>query len=779
MCFEHLLSTHPLRQGSKLKKPPDTSDSMPPSPAPRITEINLIANHGLYRNFAWDAGRLQPFDRYNLVYGWNYSGKTTLSRIFQAVEDGKLSPDFAGATFRLTLSEGTTIDSTFTPPLPPVKVFNRDFVSRNFHAVGDMTGATALAVVGEQNQKLKSRLGTLKRRLESVHACIDRLVESQRQVKSGLDDGATAQAKTINAIVGGGRFDRRHLLPIVQGLPEDSLSLIFEAERLEEVTEQWRRAGDFVTINYPENNLKPIFSILREFRKTLRRTASNTAIQALRENRKLEEWVGDGMSKNSAGAPCNFCGGVVTEERWKTLEQHFSDALLKLQKKLSALAECLGNFPENFEELPAYSYFAPGLEDRAASAVAEVRFNHFRLGQYIAAAKETLKQKRESIEVPIVWKHDKGLTKTYRAAINDLHRVIGEHNGQVYGAEEIKAKAKNSICRHYAAEYVRDSNFHVKSEEVKVLQKRINEGSALVTVIETKIGQVEEAIQAASIGPSLINDQLALLLPGDNITAVRVTDTDFEFRRNGIAARNMSDGERTAVAFAYFLGKLKEGAIPIEQMIIVIDDPISSLDSNHIYCVWAIIESRLTKAAQLFILTHNSQFFGMTRDWMKDRRRQNASRYYFVSRTLDQAGIWSSSLAPLPHLLKKFKSEYHFTYFCLKQIYDSPSPPLESLCGAGYMVRSLLESYLGFVFPGDGGLAEKLPLIISSEVVCGKVYKFANENAHSHSLAQATQVPDYLLHCKEVIGLVIDAIQQKTPEHILALDATLVVNAGP
>ena len=47
----------------------------------------------------------------------------------------------------------------------------------------------------------------------------------------------------------------------------------------------------------------------------------------------------------------------------------------------------------------------------------------------------------------------------------------------------------------------------------------------------------------------------------------------------------LSEGEKTALAFAYFMSKVTTEVTNKGQTIIVIDDPISSLDSNHIFQV--------------------------------------------------------------------------------------------------------------------------------------------------------------------------------------------------
>jgi len=43
-----------------------------------IDRINRIKDFGLFEDFKWSSDIL-GFRQYNLIYGWNYSGKTMLS----------------------------------------------------------------------------------------------------------------------------------------------------------------------------------------------------------------------------------------------------------------------------------------------------------------------------------------------------------------------------------------------------------------------------------------------------------------------------------------------------------------------------------------------------------------------------------------------------------------------------------------------------------------------------------------------------------------------------
>ena len=54
-----------------------------------IKRIQSIKNLGVYSNYT-RKGDLPDFNDKNIFYGWNYSGKTTLSRLFSFLEKKKV-----------------------------------------------------------------------------------------------------------------------------------------------------------------------------------------------------------------------------------------------------------------------------------------------------------------------------------------------------------------------------------------------------------------------------------------------------------------------------------------------------------------------------------------------------------------------------------------------------------------------------------------------------------------------------------------------------------------
>lgn len=63
-----------------------------------IKRINHIKNFGVFKNYKRN-GEIQDFAKVNIIYGWNYSGKTTISRLFQNFELKRNNENYLDADY--------------------------------------------------------------------------------------------------------------------------------------------------------------------------------------------------------------------------------------------------------------------------------------------------------------------------------------------------------------------------------------------------------------------------------------------------------------------------------------------------------------------------------------------------------------------------------------------------------------------------------------------------------------------------------------------------------
>lgn len=127
-------------------------------------------------------------------------------------------------------------------------------------------------------------------------------------------------------------------------------------------------------------------------------------------------------------------------------------------------------------------------------------------------------------------------------------------------------------------------------------------------------------------------------------------------RNDGSIASNLSEGEKNFIAFLYFYHQIKGSDTPDEKntdKIVIIDDPVSSMDSSTLFIVSALIREMICVCKnnvqptdtyvkdryikQLFILTHNTYFHQeITYDRVKDYQFVN---FYLVSKNDNKSSI--------------------------------------------------------------------------------------------------------------------------------------------
>lgn len=140
-----------------------------------IRKIKLIGNFGIFKNFDWDkevldeSGKTADFREINIVYGRNYSGKTTLSRIFRAMENGELSDKFERPSFNVSFSDNSQVtQNNLTIHSKQVRIFNEDFVRDNLRFITNPDDSIeSFAILGDDNNKIEKEIEVLQAELGS------------------------------------------------------------------------------------------------------------------------------------------------------------------------------------------------------------------------------------------------------------------------------------------------------------------------------------------------------------------------------------------------------------------------------------------------------------------------------------------------------------------------------------------------------------------------------------------------------------------------------------
>jgi wobble nucleotide-excising tRNase len=195
-------------------------------------------------------------------------------------------------------------------------------------------------------------------------------------------------------------------------------------------------------------------------------------------------------------------------------------------------------------------------------------------------------------------------------------------------------------------------------------------------------------------------------------------------QRSGNTAKNISEGEKTAIALVYFIAKLKEQNNKVEDTIVVLDDPISSFDNNHLFHANYFIKNECKNAKQLFILTHNFHFFSLLKDWSVDIKD---IEYYIVkSKYIKNAR--HGTIENAERIFKYYCSEYHFLFSEIINYTKSLDKEYIEKHVIANLCRQLLESFLTFKF-GRKKLEKCFDEIEGFREI-DKVRKFVNAYSH-------------------------------------------------
>jgi len=361
-------------------------------------------------------------------------------------------------------------------------------------------------------------------------------------------------------------------------------------------------------------------------------------------------------------------------------------------------------------------------------------------------------------------------TITLDTELTKVNEVINKHNSWVNEFADRKIAATDKILSNYVAEFLKDENYLSKESESIAATAKITEIDEKIAVnkgeIVTKNAQLSDMVK----GKEELNDSLSLLLNRNDIK-IEIDDDKFILKRNGHAATNLSEGEKSAIAFSYFLTELKSLSedTTLANTIVFIDDPISSLDSNHVFQVRSLINNffRNNDFKQLFISTHSFEFLSVLLDTnlfgSNSPDAGEAKRpFYFIQRINEN----EAEIKKLPKAFSNYKSEYVGLFRIIKEYNLSEDqenfPNLLILPNA---VRRFLELYTLMKYPSEKSVDKRVQEVFSSGDQTYHSVKLLHWFSHENQLEKINQHDDKLLQISEAIEELFNYIENEDALH--------------
>lgn len=744
-----------------------------------ITRISRIKGHRIFQDFSWPAD-LHEFGRFNLIYGWNGSGKSTLAGIFQSLEKrAAVAEGSVEFTINGNAISGSALSSV--AGLPQVRVFTRDVVSASVFA-----GGSPLAPIyyfGEGNVENETRLEEFKAertKTEVEHANAQR---GKQGKDKELEQFCIDQAKSIKDLLTApgspyNNYDRRAFSTKCDTLGKGDYSskLLSDEERsrlMQQKGAQTKPKVELISDVVPQ-----LADLTHDIRALLRKTVISQVIDSLVALPKVAAWVQEGLALHPHDAgqvDCQFCGNALSPERLQALEAHFNDQynrfIQELDETNSRVEAALRSVNSTQIPDPAklYDHLAPSYQETQG----EWNKSLDGLRDVLSSLGSALMAKRDKPFEPLdlgsfIVGKDNDADKTSREQLGRLNRFIEQHNQHTQNFQRTVDSARKGLEECFVAEAM--TRFKGILTATQNEEARVRSADEKVRQLKQQISALERTLIEHLTPADELNAELRSFLGRADIT-LAVKDTGYTVTRQGQPASNLSEGEKTAIAFLYFLKSLQDKSIKIEESVVVIDDPISSLDSNALFSAFGYMKARAKDVRQLFILTHSFNFFGQVKNWFHHMKGQKGkdvtkhpARFFMLTRNQLPGGS-ASVIAALPKLLEEHESDYHYLF---KRIHDAAhhEGELDDAYPLPNLARRLVETFLTFRYPSVAGdLVKKFDLVSFDEGKKVRILRFLNVFSHDKHIGAAEHDLSLLAETKPVLFQVMELIQAEDERH--------------
>jgi len=669
-----------------------------------IQRIKRVQGIGVFHDFSWTAG-LDDFQSYNLIYGLNGSGKTTLSNILRCLELKKCTE----GQFTVT-ADGADISSAAIlthAAIPQVKVFNRDFVTDNvFTSFGT---CCPIFFLGEDSATKRKQIEDKEAEKGKQELALAEVERKELRRKKSLDDlriEAAALVKELLRSAGTGNayntYDKRNFIAKCDahkkvGTKPSTLSD-------EEKVQQKAVAAGTAKPEIPEIQFTaPDSEAVKAATVTvLSRSVVSEVIEALKNRPEVNSWVGEGLKLHNElkVKVCQFCEGPIPDDRVQALEKHFSDEYAAVVKAASDARATIATHTADLADLtiPDEARVYDDFVAPYRTAVTEISEARGAIEGFLKSCDDALKEKRAN-PFEIV-----GFSAEVPASIDitGVNEQLRAHNARTENFQlEIaaaRAKLEEAIVADKFDKVVElEKEIAAASTEAGTLRSSIAALRAEVLILD---GEIKEHRRPAE----QINADLASYLGRKDIT-LAVEDAGYRIMRDGIPATKLSEGEKTALAIIYFLKSLEDRGFDKTKGIIVVDDPVSSLDANALFYAFSFIQDRTKDVGQLFITTHNFGFLRLVRKWLfrvnKTKKKTKKEARMYMLNCLGSSSGRRAELAALDPLLSEYESEYSYLFSQVVKGAGESAGEIERFYHYPNIARRVLEAFLAFRLPNS------------------------------------------------------------------------------
>ncbi len=560
----------------------------------------------------------------NFLFGLNGSGKTTISRYLRSPQQERYADcktDWYGAAIECC-------------------VYNTDYVKDNFLE----SSIHGIFTLGEENIEIKQEIDTLNKRLKDISEkknALEVKLNGNEETK-GLNKELVEHEATYSDIFWKikQQLDNESspiLLALtgVRGSKDTFKSTLLEQFRLNEAELKEKSELEHLCKTLFDANIENANSLnyisfdeLVSFETepilgTVIVGKEDVDIAALIKRLGNDAWFRQGVQylEHSEGK-CPFCQEPLKDDFKQKVEEYFDESYLKALEEIETLCK-------------KYIYAAEKIMQNVSALenVSPDFVNKDELGTIIKSLSDKIDTNLKEINLKkdspnIVIQLDSMATQAaeIKRIIDMANKAISEHNERVANIKTEKSNLTSQAWRYILSALTRDIDAYKKkkselNDSIAQASNELSEIKTAETIAKTELRNQEQKLTSVAPTARKINE----LLSDYGITSfsLKVADDQksYQFiRDNGTPAyESLSEGERNLVTFLYFMYSLKgniDNSGHNNDKVVVIDDPVSSLDNDILFLVSSLIRDLLADIyegtgtiKQLFVLSHNLYFF--------------------------------------------------------------------------------------------------------------------------------------------------------------------------
>ncbi|GEC65398.1 hypothetical protein RTE01_00330 [Raoultella terrigena] len=692
-----------------------------------MIESISLSNIATYRP---DKSEVINLKKINFIYGANGAGKTTISRL---IEKPSLSID----------SSITWLNNT---PVPAM-IYNNDFITANFSESKEFQGVFTL---GKAEKVQLDRLKELKderKRHEQLRA---KLIISL----DGEDGkpGKNAELISLEAKLVGRCWEQKvkhdeYFKGAFTGLRNNKEA--FKAKVLQEHENNKYTLVDLVdlktraTVLYGDQPSKIDLvstldlSRLIAFEKNpilVKKVVGkdDVCISAIIQRLGNSDWVRQGMRfMEHTDEQCPFCQQTLPHDFEKELTDYFDETFEADSKAVSTLRN---NYFQIAEDLLAQAYVLLALDckeldkeklnPKIQALDAVVLVNKGRMDNKVTTpSTEVFLEELEDIQADIA-----AIINAANTKISEQNRLVASFTteqrrltGEVW-KYIIDAELKNTL-----ADYTTEKNKLQKS----ILGITLSRDKATKSIIATDVDIDKIEAELTSVKPTVIAINKILKNFGFLSFSLDPACIDNSYRiiraDGKDAKQTLSEGEKTFVTFLYFYhllrGSITTSGITTDR-IVIIDDPVSSLDSDVLFIVSSLIKELFAEVRksdshlkQVVVLTHNVHFHKeVTYDQRRKTNTSLADETFWIVRKPNEYSVIEF------HSSNPIRNSYQLLWAELKR---TPVPVLT----LQNTMRRILENYFKILGGVDTyHLVDKFEGI--EKIQCQSLMSWVNDGSH-------------------------------------------------